>query len=71
MKLSKLDPNAQPEWSKDGIPMCLQTGECPSYDGKRCRVIGVRPSYICEPAVIAMAEEITRLNVLGIGGEGV
>lgn len=23
--------------------------DCPNYDGKRCKLIGGRPSYICEP----------------------
>lgn len=33
----------------DGVPVCTEE-ECPSYDGKRCRVFGFRPDRICEPA---------------------
>ena len=33
-----------------GIPMCDEDN-CPSYDGKRCRLTGFRPSHHCEPAL--------------------
>ena len=44
----------KPEVTKHGLPLCTES--CPSHDGKRCRVLGQRPSRICEPAVEAMAE---------------
>lgn len=40
-----------------GVPLCSDAN-CPSYDGKRCRVTGFRPSRHCEPAVEAMAEKL-------------
>src|SRR5512138_2025044 len=46
------DPNIRPSIEKvTGVPTCTRE-ECPSYDGKRCRMIGHRPESICEPAVI-------------------
>lgn len=36
------------------VPYCAGDA-CPSFDGKRCRVIGHRPSEFCEPAVIELA----------------
>lgn len=44
----------------DGVPMCQDS--CPSYDGKRCRVMGFRPDRICEPAVKQMAAELKVLK---------
>lgn len=44
-----------------GVPWCSEE-ECPQYDGKRCELIGGRPSGICEPAVKDMAAEIRRLR---------
>lgn len=56
-----LSPEVAPNWDSGrgvGIPFC--TDECPSHDGKRCLVLGFRPMGLCEPAVIAMNEEIGR-----------
>lgn len=39
-----------------GLPYCTEA--CPQHDGKRCRVIGNRPSSICEPAMEDMAAVI-------------
>src|SRR5688572_25862426 len=38
-----------PEWA-DGLPIC-SLESCPSYDGKRCELMGCRPGSLCEPAV--------------------
>jgi hypothetical protein len=35
--------------SRVGVPLCSL--ECPSHDGKRCRLTGFRPNSICEPYV--------------------
>ena len=50
------DEDIKPEVTKHGLPLCTES--CPSHDGKRCRVLGQRPSRICEPAVEAMAERL-------------
>ena len=42
----------EPGWDGD-IPFCDE--ECGQFDGKRCRLLGARPSLICEPAVKGMA----------------
>lgn len=39
----------QPEWTDQLIPRCSE--HCPSFDGKRCELMGFRPDGICEPAV--------------------
>lgn len=53
---------ARPDWQPNGVPVC-STLDCPSYDGKRCRLTGFRPARICEPAVEAMSEELLRLRL--------
>lgn len=48
-----------PEWAPLGgvlIPFCTET--CARHDGKRCTVLGYRPSHICEPAVAALVTRI-------------
>jgi hypothetical protein len=42
---------------KHGIPLCDPDG-CPSFDGKRCRLLGLRPAHICEPALEVAADSI-------------
>lgn len=49
-----------PAWDK-GVPRCSED-DCPSYDGKRCELLGMRPGGICEPAVEAMASELASLH---------
>ena len=34
----------------DGVPYCDELG-CPAFDGRRCVVLGHRPSIVCIPAV--------------------
>jgi len=36
-----------------GVPFCSDK-DCPSYDGKRCRITGFVPAGICEPAVVEL-----------------
>lgn len=43
------------------IPFCAQE-DCCSYDGKRCKLMGFRPSNICEPAVAALGREAKRVQ---------
>lgn len=62
MNISKLNlpEGVRPEWAvRSGIPACTSDGrDCPSFDGKRCAVMGMRPGTVCEPAVEAMARAI-------------
>lgn len=75
MDLSKLNlpPNVRPEWAKrSGIPACPSDERyCPSFDGKRCAVMGMRPRTICEPAVEALAAAVPGfLTCERCGGSG-
>lgn len=50
------------EWSPrpkstNGVPFCTYE-DCPEYDGKRCKMMGFRPSQICEPAVQQMSFDL-------------
>lgn len=40
-----------------GLPFCSEH-ECPSFDGKRCTLIGSRPATICEPSVREMRQAL-------------
>ena len=40
-------------YGESGVPFCNEN--CPQHDGKRCRVLGMRPDNICEPTVVEMA----------------
>jgi hypothetical protein len=44
----------------EGIPYCDDT--CPEHDGKRCRLLGLQPGNICEPAVVELVAEKHRLQ---------
>lgn len=48
-----------PHWDLNDVPLCTSDG-CDDYDGKRCRLLGCRPSSICEPAVIDMAKKVRK-----------
>lgn len=50
---AQCDPPAVAEWIAE-VPFCGEE-KCPQYDGKRCRVLGSRPSALCEPIVTEMA----------------
>jgi hypothetical protein len=50
---------AQPQWSDELVPLCALES-CQKYDGKRCRALGLRPGYVCEPAVDVMADLLSR-----------
>lgn len=56
---SGTDVPIKPTWSARAVPTCTM-GDCPHYDGKRCRVLGFRPDAICEPAVEAMGAELSK-----------
>ncbi len=47
---------ASPVWGEDRVPRC--TEDCPSHDGKRCKLIGLRAPTICEPTVAEMARAL-------------
>ena len=53
----------RPTFDKLGVPHCAYNA-CPSYDGKRCELLGARPDGICEPAVIDMASDLIELRAL-------
>lgn len=48
------EDDPQPERDRHGVPWCRD--DCKQHDGKRCRLLGVRPSTICEPAVRELYE---------------
>ena len=39
----------RPSRNEDNLPIC--DDRCPCFDGKRCKLLGVRPSFFCEPAL--------------------
>lgn len=43
-----------PSLGAGGVPLCSE-GNCPAYDGKRCKALGFSPDRICEPAVVRLA----------------
>ena len=53
----------EPNWSDSKVPNC--SDECPSHDGKRCRVMGFRPDTICEPAVELAMQRLDDLQGVG------
>lgn len=53
-----IEPAPDPE---TGVPYC--STECSSYDGKRCRMMGMRPGHICEPAAEAIIAELAALKM--------
>lgn len=52
------DESPQPEWLHE-VPWCRES--CPHHDGKRCRLLGARPSTICEPAVQEMGVKLATI----------
>jgi hypothetical protein len=58
------DQPPRPEWY-GVIPHCDE--RCPFFDGKRCEILGQRPSRICEPVVLQMG---VRLNKRDGGDDG-
>lgn len=59
--MNRSDNAPQPKPDANGVPWCDEDG-CHHYDGKRCQLIGARPSSICEPAVVGMAAELVQLR---------
>ena len=51
------ESNRQPRIGDDGIPHCSYDA-CAQYDGKRCGVLGYRPTSLCEPQVADMARDL-------------
>ena len=47
------NPDIHPDRDRNGVPWCSDS--CPQHDGKRCRLLGLRPVSICEPAVVELA----------------
>lgn len=50
----------QPIIRDDGLPMCDE--DCPSHDGKRCRVLGYKAPQLCEPMVIRLAKQAAKVE---------
>jgi hypothetical protein len=54
------DPRKEPlpispiEHAQDGVPYCNE--DCEQFDGKRCALLGYRPSDVCVPAVRELAK---------------
>lgn len=47
----------EPTIGQDGIGICPEDEQCRHYDGKRCRLMGFRPSRICEPWVLGLLRD--------------
>lgn len=45
-----------PLFGTDNVPRCDE--RCPSFDGKRCEILGHRPDGICAPAVKEMSKAL-------------
>ena len=45
-----------PDRGDNRVPYCSE--QCPQHDGKRCRIMGVRPSSICEPEVLNLLADL-------------
>lgn len=56
IKLRLCGNYVRPTW-EGGVPFCAND-DCPSFDGKRCELIGFPPGGVCEPAVKAMAKAL-------------
>lgn len=56
----EVERNPGPKWT-EGVPFCAEEN-CPEYDGKRCRMMGFRPSQICEPAVRQMSADLAAVT---------
>ena len=50
------DEDVRPDWAASGLPEC--SDRCPSHDGKRCERLGFKPDRICEPAALAIVDEV-------------
>jgi hypothetical protein len=48
--------DSTPIWAA-GVPLCQEDeATCHQYDGKRCRLQGCRPNFVCRPAIEQMAK---------------
>lgn len=56
--------SAEPLYDRHGVAMCSDV--CRQYDGKRCAILGSRPTSVCEPhyreVAMALAEAIPALR---------
>jgi hypothetical protein len=48
----------EPLFDERGVGFCSE--ECPSYDGKRCKILGFVPGIICEPWIWELLAERER-----------
>jgi len=46
----------RPDRGDNRVPYCSE--QCPQHDGKRCRIMGVQPSLICEPEVLNLLADL-------------
>lgn len=49
----------EPDIRPDKDWLCTED-KCPSFDGKRCEVIGFRPDRFCEPKIDQVKKELKR-----------
>lgn len=54
------DERIQPNYI-NGVPRCSEE-KCPSYDGKRCQLLGQKPDSICAPEVKLRFGQLERMN---------
>jgi len=57
----------RPDRGDNKVPYCSE--QCPQHDGKRCRIMGGRPSAICEPEVLNILSDVAALRGGQKGGE--
>ena len=53
----------RPDWNNRFVPECSDC--CPSFDGKRCQLLGHRPDEVCRPAIAVIC--IKANHALSIG----
>jgi hypothetical protein len=58
MKKDEIQPHIYNE-----IGYCPEDFSCPSYDGKRCKLLGHQPDHICEPWIRILIETNHKLKV--------
>ncbi len=54
------EKDVRPFIDEHGVGCCDE--DCPSHDGKRCRILGRRPEHVCEPWARLMVLEVRQLR---------
>lgn len=60
-------PAAYPKWDGN-VPLCDEDA-CPHYDGKRCKLLGLRPDRICEPVAREIGDQLAALAQVPLGNK--